>query len=43
MQPKPAEMGADAIKAALRSHQDDLRDRYGVVRFGLFGSYARGE
>lgn len=40
---KPATLGTEAIKATLRNHLDDLRNRYGVTRFGLFGSYARGE
>jgi len=27
----------------LKSHKQDMQERYGVIRIGLFGSYARGE
>ncbi len=31
------------VKKTLRKHLSDLRERYGVQSFALFGSYARGE
>lgn len=31
------------IKQTLREHLPDLRERYGVRSFALFGSYVRGE
>lgn len=31
------------IKKTLREHLPDLRERYGVRSFALFGSYVRGE
>jgi predicted nucleotidyltransferase len=31
------------IKRTLREHLSDLRQRYGVRSFALFGSYVRGE
>ena len=33
----------DEILHFLRSHKNQLRERYGVTRIGLFGSYARNE
>ncbi len=27
----------------LQTHKDEMEERFGVVRVGLFGSYARGE
>ena len=33
----------EEIRAILRQHRDELRDRFGVRRIGIFGSYARGE
>ncbi len=34
---------AREINNTLRCHLGDLRQRYGIKRIGLFGSYARGE
>ncbi len=34
---------ADEIKNLLLDHLDDLRETYGVIQIGLFGSYCRGE
>lgn len=31
------------VKEALREHLPDLRERYGVRSFALFGSYVRGD
>jgi predicted nucleotidyltransferase len=31
------------VKQTLREHLPDLRERYGVRSFALFGSYVRGE
>ncbi len=32
-----------AILEFLRSHKDEMRQRFGLVTVGLFGSYVRGE
>ncbi len=31
------------IKDTLASHEEEIREKYGVVILGIFGSYARGE
>ncbi len=31
------------IKEILSKHKDELREKYGVSRIGIFGSYARAE
>ena len=36
-------MTKDEIMSFLVSHKQELRERYGVTRIGLFGSYARGD
>ncbi len=33
----------DEIKNVLKSHKEELRERYGVREIGIFGSYVRGE
>ncbi len=33
----------DEIKIILRQHEKELREKYGVIEIGLFGSYLRGE
>ncbi len=33
----------DEIRAILREHEDELREKYGVKRIGIFGSIVRGE
>ena len=33
----------EEIRAILRQHRDELRDRFGVRRIGIFGSCAREE
>lgn len=35
-------MNKKDILSFLTSHKDEFRIRYGVIRIGLFGSYARG-
>lgn len=36
-------MNKDDVLIFLRTHKTELQNRYGVLRIGLFGSYARGE
>lgn len=36
-------MNRQDILAFLRTHKTELRNRFGVLRIGLFGSYARDE
>jgi predicted nucleotidyltransferase len=36
-------MTRDQILDFLRQHKQELHDRFGVTKIGLFGSYARGE
>ena len=36
-------MTKETILTFLRTHKDELRQKYGVRRIGLFGSYARDE
>jgi predicted nucleotidyltransferase len=36
-------MTREQILDFLRDHKQELRDRFGVVKIGLFGSYARGD
>ena len=31
------------VQRILRVHKNELRERYGVKRIGIFGSYSRGE
>ena len=31
------------VQRILRVHKEELRERYGVKRIGIFGSYSRGE
>lgn len=33
----------EAIKKTLRSHKEELKEKYGVIETGIFGSYVRGE
>jgi len=33
----------EEIKRILREHKEEIRERYGVVIVGIFGSYARNE
>ncbi len=33
----------DEVKAILRKHEKELREKYGVKKIGIFGSYSRGE
>jgi predicted nucleotidyltransferase len=32
----------DALKKILQDHKDTLKDEYGVIEIGLFGSYTKG-
>lgn len=36
-------MTREQILDFLRQHKQEMHDRFGVVKIGLFGSYARGE
>ena len=36
-------MTREQILDFLRQHKQEMNDRFGVTRIGLFGSYARGE
>jgi len=36
-------MTQEEIINFLRAHKQEMHERFGVVRIGLFGSYARGE
>jgi len=36
-------MNKDEIIAFLKAHKEEMRQRYGVKKIGLFGSYVRGE
>jgi len=36
-------MASKEIIDFLKSHKQEMKERYGVIRIGLFGSYARGE
>ena len=36
-------MKKDEILLFLKDHKQEMHDRFGVVKIGLFGSYARGE
>lgn len=36
-------MTRDQILDFLRQHKQEMHDRFGVTKIGLFGSYARGE
>jgi uncharacterized protein len=36
-------MNRDEILSFLRTHKDEITQRYGVIRLGLFGSFAREE
>jgi predicted nucleotidyltransferase len=31
------------VKKVLREHREELREKYGVKKIGVFGSYVRGE
>jgi predicted nucleotidyltransferase len=33
----------EEIKKILSEHKEEIRERYGIVIIGVFGSYARGE
>jgi predicted nucleotidyltransferase len=33
----------EEIKRILKEHKEEIREKYGVVIVGVFGSYARGE
>jgi len=33
----------EVVLERLREHKDFLKERYGVLKIGLFGSYAKGE
>ena len=33
----------DEVKAILKKHEKELREKYGVKKIGIFGSYSRGE
>ena len=33
----------EEIKKILREHKEEIREKYGVVILGVFGSYTRGE
>lgn len=35
-------MSRDEILAFLKTHKQEMHDRFGVIKIGLFGSYARG-
>ena len=35
-------MTRDDILSFLRAHRQEMQERFGVVKIGLFGSYARG-
>lgn len=36
-------MTREQILDFLRQHKQEMHDRFGVIKIGLFGSYARGE
>jgi len=36
-------MTRDEVLDYLRTHKQEMHDRFGVTKIGLFGSYARGE
>ncbi|MDI6712945.1 MAG: nucleotidyltransferase family protein [Anaerosomatales bacterium] len=36
-------LDAEAVIALLAAHASEVRRRYGVSRFGVFGSFARGD
>lgn len=36
-------MKSDPILEFLRQHKQEVQERFGVIKIGLFGSYARGE
>ena len=36
-------MNKTVILDFLRSHKDEMHDKFGLIKIGLFGSYARGE
>ena len=36
-------MTRDEVLDYLRTHKQEMHDRFGVIKIGLFGSYARGE
>lgn len=36
-------MKRDDILLFLKDHKQEMKERFGVVKIGLFGSYARGE
>ena len=36
-------MTSDEIILFLTAHKSELEDRFGVIKIGLFGSYARGD
>ena len=33
----------DRIKEILKKHEKELKEKYGIKEFGIFGSYLRGE
>jgi len=33
----------EEIKKILRTHKEELREKYGIEEIGIFGSYVRGE
>src|SRR3989338_8726076 len=43
MKPKTKEINLSKIKEMLKKHKEELRQKYGVNKIGIFGSYARGE
>jgi predicted nucleotidyltransferase len=36
-------MTRDEILDFLRQHKQEMHDRFGVIKIGLFGSYVRGD
>ncbi len=36
-------MSLEEIKGILEKHKEEIREKYGVVIIGIFGSYVRGE
>lgn len=36
-------MSLDEIKGILEKHKEEIREKYGVLIIGIFGSYVRSE
>ena len=40
---KNGKKSLDEIKNILKKHEKELKEKYGIKEFGIFGSYLRGE